>query len=73
MREVGGRKRYSEKWSPFIMIDTVSETQRISWKEATALNVYEFLNTLCYRIDKENHNAAVRKAEMDKIQAKRRM
>jgi len=61
------------KWSTFIMIDLVSETQRISWKEATDLNVYEFLNTLCYRIDRDNHNAAVRKAEMDKIQARRKM
>ncbi len=55
------------------MIDLVSETQRISWKEATDLNVYEFLNTLCYRIDRDNHNAAVKKAEMDKIQAKRKI
>lgn len=55
------------------MIDTVSETQRINWKQATDLNVYEFLNTLCYRIDKENHNNALRKAEMDKIQSRRKV
>lgn len=34
------------------MIDRVSEVQRISWKEVMTMNVYEFLNTLCYARDK---------------------
>ena len=34
------------------MIDRVSEVQRISWSEVQKMNVYEFLNTLCYSRDK---------------------
>lgn len=49
------------------MIDLVSETQRINWKEATELNVFEFLNTMCYRIERDRHKADVEKQEMDRI------
>lgn len=49
------------------MIDLVSETQRINWKEATELNIFEFLNTMCYRIERDRHKADVEKQEMDRI------
>lgn len=52
------------------MIDKVSETQRISWEQATNLNIYEFLNTLCYRIDTDNHRQALEKKEMDLMKAR---
>lgn len=53
------------------MIDLVSETQRINWKEATELNVFEFLNTLCYRIERDRHKAEVEKQEIDRIKNSR--
>ena len=53
------------------MIDLVSETQRINWKEATELNVFEFLNTMCYRIERDRHKADVEKQEIDKIKNSR--
>lgn len=53
------------------MIDLVSETQRINWKEATELNVFEFLNTMCYRIERDRHKADVEKQEMDRIKNSR--
>lgn len=53
------------------MIDLVSETQRINWKEATELNVFEFLNTMCYRIERDRHKAEVEKQEMDRIKNSR--
>lgn len=53
------------------MIDLVSETQRINWKEATELNVFEFLNTMCYRIERDRHKADVEKQEMNRIKNSR--
>ena len=53
------------------MIDLVSETQRINWKDATELNVFEFLNTLCYRIERDRHKANVEKQEIDRIKNSR--
>lgn len=53
------------------MIDLVSETQRINWKEATELNIFEFLNTMCYRIERDRHKADVEKQEMDRIKNSR--
>lgn len=53
------------------MIDLVSETQRINWKEATELNVFEFLNTMCYRIERDRHKADVEKQEIDRIKNSR--
>ena len=53
------------------MIDMVSDTQRINWKDATELNIYEFLNTLCYRIERDRHKADVEKQEMDRIRSSR--
>ena len=53
------------------MIDLVSETQRINWKEATELNVFEFLNVMCYRIERDRHKADVEKQEMDRIKNSR--
>ena len=53
------------------MIDLVSETQRINWKEATELNVFEFLNTMSYRIERDRHKAEVEKQEMDRIKNSR--
>ena len=50
----------------------MSETQRISWKEATDLNVYEFLNTFCYAIDKARHQEKIQKEAMDQIRMKHR-
>lgn len=52
------------------MIDTVSEAQRINWKQATDLNVYEFLNTLCYTIDKARHREKTQKEAYEKIRSK---
>lgn len=52
------------------MIDLVSETQRINWEKATELPVMEFLNTLCYRIEKDRHQADIQKQEIDKAKAK---
>lgn len=53
------------------MIDLVSETQHINWKEATELNIFEFLNTMCYRIERDRHKADVEKQEMDRIKNSR--
>ena len=53
------------------MIDLVSETQRINWKEAPELNIFEFLNTMCYRIERDRHKADVEKQEMDRIKNSR--
>lgn len=53
------------------MIDTVSETQRISWKEATDLTVMEFLNTFCYAVEKARHREKIQKEAYDKIKVKR--
>ena len=52
------------------MIDTVSETQRIPWGEATSLNVYEFLNTFCYAIDKARYKERLQKEAFDKARSK---
>ena len=52
------------------MIDLVSETQRISWGQATELSVMEFLNTLSYRIEKNRHEADLQKQEIDKAKSK---
>ncbi len=52
------------------MIDTVSEMQRISWKEATDLSVMEFLNTFCYAIEKARHREKLQKEAYDKIRSK---
>lgn len=52
------------------MIDLVSETQRIDWAKATELPVMEFLNTLCYRIEKDRHKADIEKQELEKAKAK---
>lgn len=54
------------------MIDTVSETQRCSWHEAENLNVYEFLNTFCYAVDKARHREKVEKEAYEKARAKTR-
>lgn len=48
------------------MIDRVSEVQRVSWSEVTKMNVYEFLNTLCYARDKAEN-------EKRRIESWRRM
>lgn len=65
---------FNSKWNSFILIDTVSETQRISWGEATNLNVYEFLNTFIYAVEKARHREKLQKEAMDKArsQVKRR-
>lgn len=52
------------------MIDLVSETQHIDWAKATELPVMEFLNTLCYRIEKDRHKADIEKQEIDKAKSK---
>lgn len=52
------------------MIDLVSETQRIDWEKATELPVMEFLNTLCYRIEKDRHKADLEKQEIDKARSR---
>lgn len=54
------------------MIDTVSETQRISWKEAEDLTVMEFLNTFCYAVEKARHREKLQKEAYEKAKAKRR-
>lgn len=38
------------------LIDLVSETQRISWKEVNELSIIEFLNTVSYAIYKQKKN-----------------
>lgn len=38
------------------LIDLVSETQRISWKEVNELSIIEFLNTASYAIYKQRKN-----------------
>lgn len=38
------------------LIDIVSETQRISWKEVNELSIIEFLNTASYAIYKQKKN-----------------
>ncbi len=52
------------------MIDLVSETQHIDWEKATELPVMEFLNTLCYRIEKDRHKADLEKQEIDKAKSR---
>ena len=52
------------------MIDLVSETQHIDWEKATELPVIEFLNTLCYRIEKDRHKADLEKQEIDKAKSR---
>ncbi len=52
------------------MIDTVSETQRINWSQATSLNVYEFLNTLCYAIEKARYREKLQQEAFDKARSK---
>lgn len=47
-----GDSSFGTRWCYVAMIDRVSEVQRISWKEVMTMNVYEFLNTLCYARDK---------------------
>ncbi len=49
----------------------MSETQRISWKEATDLNVYEFLNTFIYSVEKVRYKEKLQKEAMEKIRNKR--
>lgn len=34
------------------MIDRVSEAMKINWHEVYELNIYEYLNVLCYLRDK---------------------
>lgn len=52
------------------MIDIVADTQHISWEQATNLNIMEFLNTMCYRIEKDRHTADLQKQELDKAKMK---
>ena len=48
----------------------MSETQRISWQEATNLNVYEFLNTFVYAVEKARYKEKLQKDAFDKARSK---
>jgi hypothetical protein len=43
---------FSEKWGWIANVDAVSETCRCSWNEVWQMTAMEFLNILCYRMDK---------------------
>ena len=61
---------FNTKWNSFILIDTVSETQRISWQEATNLNVYEFFNTFNYAVERARYKEKLQKDAYDRVRAK---
>ena len=69
--EEGPKGGFNTKWNSFILIDTVSETQRISWQEATNLNVYEFFNTFSYAVERARYKEKLQKEAYDKIKSKR--
>ena len=58
--EQGGRtvgSNFSEKWGWYPSIDTVANGLRITFEQATLLNIHRFLFDLEYRIDKANEEA----------------
>jgi len=54
------------------MIDAVSTMQHINWRQATDLNVYEFLNTFCYYQEKIRYENKLRQEAMEKAKARKR-
>ena len=46
--------------------------QRISWDQATDLNVYNFFNTFIYAIEKQKHREKLEKAAYEKAKSRAR-
>lgn len=45
---------FTQKWSWIIWIDKVSEVTKFNWHQVYDMQIKEFLNTICYVIDKAN-------------------
>lgn len=45
---------FTQKWSWIIWIDKVSEVTRFNWHQIYDMQIKEFLNIICYVIDKAN-------------------
>lgn len=52
----GSDSEFGKRWKWVAMVDRVSETVRDSWEKVFTMNVYEFFNIVCYRIDKDNED-----------------
>lgn len=50
-----GAGLFARKWGWIANVDAVAETLRCSWDAVWEMSVTEFLNILCYRRDKLEH------------------
>lgn len=53
-RSVSENSEFGAKWNWVCWIDRVSEVTRLNWHQVYDMYIQEFLNIICYLIDKGN-------------------